>query len=43
MGENQIWDEIASPSSVNIQQESAQLAFLDPIKTIVDWPLKTAC
>ncbi len=39
IGENQVWDEIASPSSVDIQQESAQLAFLDPKKTIVDWPL----
>ena len=39
VGENQVWDEIASPSTVDIQQESAQLAFLDPKKTIVDWPL----
>jgi hypothetical protein len=39
IGENQVWDEIASPSSVDIQQESAQLTFLDPKKTIVDWPL----
>jgi hypothetical protein len=39
LGENQVWDEIASPSSVDIQQESAQLAFLDPKKVIVDWPL----
>ena len=39
IGENQVWDEIASPSSVDIQQESAQLAFLDTKKTIVDWPL----
>ena len=39
LGENQVWDQIASPSSVDIQQESAQLAFLDPNKIIVDWPL----
>jgi hypothetical protein len=39
IGDQQILDEIASPSSVDIQQESAQLAFLDPKKTIVDWPL----
>jgi hypothetical protein len=36
---DQVWDEIASPSTVDIQQEHAQLAFLDPSRKIVDWPL----
>ena len=39
VGEDQIWDEVASPSSVDIHQESAQLSFLDSEKKIVDWPL----
>ncbi len=38
-GDNQIWDEVASPSSVDVHQESSQLVFLDNEKRIVDWPM----
>jgi hypothetical protein len=39
---NQVWEEVASPSSVDIHAESAQLSFLDNEKTQVDWPLTLA-
>jgi len=42
LGDDQIWDEVASPSSVDIHQESSQLTFLDADKKVVDWPLTLA-
>jgi len=36
---NQSYKEVAWPSSVDFQQEAAQLAFLDREKKHVDWPL----
>jgi hypothetical protein len=41
-GVNQVWEEVASPSSVDIHAESAQLSFLDNEKKLVDWPLTLA-
>lgn len=38
IGDNQVWDEISSPSSVDVQQETSCLSFMDSRKTMVDWP-----
>ncbi len=32
----QVWEEVASPSSVDLQQETSQIAFLDSDKKVVD-------
>ena len=39
VGDDQIWDEVASPSAVDVHQEMPQLVFLDNEKKIVDWPM----
>ena len=38
----QIWDEVASASSVDLHAESSQLSFLDSEKKTVDWPQSLA-
>ncbi len=39
---DQVWVEISSPSSVDVHQETAQLAYLDAGKKLVDWPTTLA-
>ena len=37
--DQQVWDEVAAPSSVDLQQESSQITYIDCDKKVVDWPL----